>query len=154
MTQTSTLHGDALANVDRAQSQRLRGGPAAPELDTLRALAEAVRLHLARHPERIHARRTPDPDSEARLFRYSDTCANCSEPITGELIGVLADGDAYSWRHAHGFTFRCGGRVDRLAPQAIPADEAEAECSVHRKVSRWHDCEAGGTVTLLASADS
>jgi hypothetical protein len=98
-------------------------------------------------------RRTPDPGSACRLFRYSDNCANCGEPITGELIGVLADGYAYSWRHKDRFGFGCGGRgADRRAPQAIPADEAEAECSVHRKVSRWHDCEAGGTVTVLASA--
>ncbi len=83
-------------------------------------------------------RRTPDPGTEGCLYRYSDTCANCGEPTTGELVGVLADGDAYSWRHKRGFGSCCERRV--------------AECTVHRKVSRWHDCEDGGTVTALRTA--
>ncbi len=97
-------------------------------------------------------RRTPDPGTEGCLYRYSDTCANCGEPTTGELVGVLADGDAYSWRHKRGFGSCCERRVARQAPQAIPAAEVEAECTVHRKVSRWHDCEDGGTVTALRTA--
>jgi hypothetical protein len=44
MTQTTTPLGDALAKVDRA--------PTTSELEALRELAEAVRTHLASHPER------------------------------------------------------------------------------------------------------
>jgi hypothetical protein len=52
MTQTTTPLGDALAKVDRAQAARLGDGNVTPELEALRELAEAVRAHLASHPER------------------------------------------------------------------------------------------------------
>lgn len=103
--------------------------------------------------DRLNARRTPDPGTENCQFRYSDTCVNCGKPIVAELIGVLVTGDLYDWRHKSPWSPYCGGRVDRRAPQAIPAAEAEAECTVHRKVTRWHHCEDGGTVVFLETED-
>lgn len=92
----------------------------------------------------MRERRIPEPGSQGGRYRYADTCANCAGPITGELIGILVDGDVISWRHRDGFTFGCDRRVDRLAPEAIPASDVDAACSVHGKVTRWHRCEAGG----------
>lgn len=79
-----------------------------------------------------------------------DTCANCEELITGEPVGVLSDGPVYSWRHTSAYTFGCGGRADRHAPQAIPVTEVTATCTVHQLVTVSHACEAGGTVTFPA----
>lgn len=96
--------------------------------------------------DRITRRRPTVPGSDARLYRYADTCANCGNPIVGELTGILATGESISWRHRDGFAFGCGRRVDRDAAQAIPADEVDGTCSVHRAVTRWHHCESGGTI--------
>lgn len=99
---------------------------------------------------RMTARRVPEPGPGR--YRYADTCANCGEVITGELIGILADGESISWRHRHGFAFGCGGRVDRLASEAIPAGDVDGECSIHGKITRYHRCEAGGLVRYHLTA--
>jgi hypothetical protein len=97
-------------------------------------------------------RRMPVPGSEGWQYRYADTCANCDQAIVGEFTGVLACGEVISWRHKRGFTFGCSGRVDRAAMQAIPADEADSWCPVHRKVTRWHKCEQGEPLALVTIA--
>jgi hypothetical protein len=101
----------------------------------------------------VSSRRIPVPGTEGRRFRFPDTCVNCGLPIVAELIGVLATGDVYDWRHEDPWSPYCGGRVDRRAPQAIPGAEAEAECTVHLKVTRWHHCEDGGTVAVPGMAE-
>jgi hypothetical protein len=75
-------------------------------------------------------------------FDRESTCANCGQPIRGEVTGHLSDGPLVDWRHARSFTHGCGGRVDRHAPQAIPAGEATQQCRVHGKVTRHHHCPA------------
>lgn len=72
------------------------------------------------------------------------TCVNCGEPIRGEMIGLLADGLLYDWRHDGGPGppgRGCGGN-HADAPTAIPAAEATHECPVHRGVTRYHSCPA------------
>lgn len=70
-------------------------------------------------------------------------CVNCRQPIRGELIGVLSDGPLYDWRHAGGCSHGCDRRVDRFAPEAIPAVEATAWCPVHQHVTGYHfPCDA------------
>jgi hypothetical protein len=79
-------------------------------------------------------------------------CANCRKPIRGELTGNTG---FYSWRHADGdfATFGCDRRVDRFAPQAIPASEATAWCPVHKHVTGYHfPCDAAQSEGLARAA--
>jgi hypothetical protein len=73
------------------------------------------------------------------------TCVNCGGRIRGEMIGLLADGPLYDWRHDGGPGRRgrgCGGNHHADASTAIPAAEATHECPVHRSVTRYHSCPA------------
>lgn len=79
------------------------------------------------------------------MSETAGTCANCGQPIRGQLIGLLCDGPLYDWYHNGGPGRRgrgCDGNCHADAPRAIPSAEATHECPVHRKVSRYHSCPA------------